>query len=103
MDSAFEFAKEVAPLFQHHNWLNLKDKPVGEAVDRIYWMTADLIEHVKEHAGAEPTFVSTGHVIVHHYPWEDEPHEIALDVTVRSMQQDEDGNYYDIYDERFDE
>ena len=103
MDSIREFAREVAPLYIHNNWLGLGSATLNEAVARVYKIGTELFASVVAMEGdADHTFATTGRVIVERYRWDDEPDEISLGLNLRTMIQDSDGQFYDLFDDRFD-
>lgn len=105
MNSALEFARTVAPLYQAYNWLGLADKPREAAVLKVFEITTENLKHLVEdidEESTEPTFVSSGRVRVEFWPYDEESNEINFMLDLNTAIDDGTGNFHDLYDPRWD-
>lgn len=104
MDSIKAFAKEVAPLYKYNNWLGLGSEPIEVIEERVEFLARDLYNTIVHDfvGGDEEGFISSGRIIIFYWPFDEEPNEIILGLTIRT-QLESDGEYFDVFDEVFSE
>lgn len=105
MDSVKQFAKEVAPLYVHNNWLGLGNGTLEEAEQRVENLTRELYDHALREFpfGDNAGFVSSGRVIIYFQPYDNDPDEITIGLDVRTLILTPEYGFLDIYDERLGE
>jgi hypothetical protein len=101
MNSCERFADTVVDLFRANNWIGAGDKNRDDAVQTIYNHVQTLYDLVvdAEVSFENPSYsVSSGHVKVIKWYWDNEPSEIEILVSLETELEEDSGVFTNIRD-----